>query len=193
MDQIPAELAAKFKGMLAAQIGDLVNNAVDLVRPYYLWKVVEGAQFGEPGHFDIGYALQERIGNASVDLVRKTYIAGENLESVVGKTAAQFVGPSGAWRPSPMAGGGLSAGMDLGAELREKFIGIHADNRVIAKEVRAAEAVVIADVVIHLPQGVFRAVGIREAQRNARTLRVVGSVKSQQIGTKRIHYKCRIL
>src|ERR1700731_1059727 len=59
MNQIPANLAAEFEGVLAAQIRDLVDKAVDLVWPDDLRKVVESSQFRERGELDIRYAAQE--------------------------------------------------------------------------------------------------------------------------------------
>src|SRR5258707_14406486 len=111
----------------------------------------------------------------------------------MGKTTAKFISPSGTRRPSPMAGGSLCAGMDLGAELREEFIGIHADDRVIAKEIRAAQAVAVAGVGMHFTQCAFRTLDVLEAQGRARPLEVVVRVKHQEIGTKVIHYECRDL
>src|SRR5713226_2971685 len=62
MNQVPANFAAELEGMLAAQIGDLVDKAVDLVWPDDLREVVEGAEFREPAnaanarYFDVRYA-----------------------------------------------------------------------------------------------------------------------------------------
>src|SRR5258708_14287078 len=57
MDQIPAELAAEFEGVISSQIGNLVNKTVDLVWPDNYWKIVEGANFHEPCKFYYRFSL----------------------------------------------------------------------------------------------------------------------------------------
>src|SRR6266852_75243 len=48
--------------------------------------------------------------------------------------------------------------MNPGTELRKEFVKVHASNGVVAKEIRAAQGVVIANVVIHFSQSVLRAI-----------------------------------
>jgi hypothetical protein len=45
--------------------------------------------------------------------------------------------------------------MHSGAELRQELVEIHADYGVIAKEIRSAQRIVVANVVVHFAKGVF--------------------------------------
>jgi len=45
----------------------------------------------------------------------------------------------------------LRAGMNLGPELRQEFVRVHADDSIVAEEIGAAEGVMVADMVIHFP------------------------------------------
>src|SRR6266571_2625296 len=117
--------------MLAAQVGDLVDNVIDLVRAHDLGKIVEGTQLRKGIDSDVGYPAQKGIGEAGVDFVWETNIVGENLENVVCETSAQLVGPSGARSPRPVGGYVLRSGMNLGAELRQEFEEVHAHDGVI--------------------------------------------------------------
>src|SRR5712692_2746457 len=140
MDQVPSELSAKFEGMLAAQIGDLIDEVIDLIGPDNFRKVVEGTQLreGAVGEPDVRNTAQQRIGNTGVDLVGESEIVRQNLENIVRETCAELVGPRGTRGPGPVASDGLCAGMNFGAELREDLEEVHAHDGVIAKEIRAA-------------------------------------------------------
>ena len=76
--------------------------------------------------------------------------------------------------------------MDPGTELRKEFIRIHPDNSVIAKKIGAAYGVAIARMVIHLPNGVLRAVLIGKAEVYLCALPCIGSIKAEQISAQRI-------
>jgi len=117
MDKVSTHLATELECMLAAQIGELVNKVVDFIGPDNFWKVVKGPQFCEAWNVDVRYALQERVGNASVDFVWETDIAGKNVENVMCEASAEFIGPLGTRRPRPMARHILRSGMNLGTEL----------------------------------------------------------------------------
>src|SRR6266849_8786929 len=140
MDQVPSELAAEFECMLAAQVGDLIDEVIDLIGPDNFREVVEGTQLreGAVGEPDVRNSAQQRIGNTGVDLVGESEIVGQNLEEVVREAPAELVGPSGTRRPSPVAGDSLCARMNLGAELREDLEEVHAHNGVVAEEIGAA-------------------------------------------------------
>src|SRR5260370_21169599 len=102
MDQISAQFAAEFERVRASQVGNLINKVIDFVGPHNLRKVVEGTQFREASDPNIGDALQEGIGKAGVDVVRKTEVIGQDLETVVRETSAKLVAPSGARVPAPL-------------------------------------------------------------------------------------------
>src|SRR5260370_28322239 len=155
MDQVSTQFAAEFERVRAPQVGNLINKVIDFVGPNNLRKVVEGTQFREASDPNIGDALQEGIGKAGVDVVRKTEVIGQDLETVVRETSAKLVGPSGARGPGPVARSSLRPGMNPGTELRKEFIKVHADNGVVPKEIRATQGVMIANVVIYFSQGVL--------------------------------------
>jgi hypothetical protein len=54
-----------------------------------------------------------------------------------------------------VAGNSLRAGMNLGAELRQKLEEIHSNDGVIAEEIGATQCIVIAKVVIDFSESVF--------------------------------------
>jgi hypothetical protein len=93
MDQISADLSAEFECMFAAQIRNLVNEIVDFVWPDKLGEIVEGAQLRKWADSYVRYALQQRIGKASVDVVGKIEVVRKNLKNVVRESASKFVGP----------------------------------------------------------------------------------------------------
>jgi len=64
MDQVPSELATEFECMLAAQVGNLINEVIDLIGPDNFRKVVEGTQLreGAVGKADVRNSAQQRIG-----------------------------------------------------------------------------------------------------------------------------------
>ena len=109
MDQVPSELAAEFEGVFAAQVRDLIDEVIDLIRPDNLRKVVEGTQLRKEStaqsDADVRNSAQQGIGNAGIDLIGECRIVRNNLENVVGEASAELVGPIGTWRPGPVAGG----------------------------------------------------------------------------------------
>src|SRR5580704_1425791 len=139
MDQVSAQLAAKFEGMLAAQIRELIDDVVNLVRTDNLWKIVKGAKFGKyAGNIDVGNAVQERVGKPRVDSIFKRDIVRNDLQGVMGKAEPEIIGQSGVWRPSPVSCQRLGTGMNISAELRQQLKEIHPDDGVITEEIRTA-------------------------------------------------------
>src|SRR4029077_6645393 len=103
-----------------------VNEVVHFVGTDNLRKAVKGNQLCETtAQLDIRGPLQEWIGNSSVDFVRERDVVGDNLQSVVGETAAKLVGPGRAGCPGPVCGGGLRTGVNIRPELRKQLGGIH--------------------------------------------------------------------
>src|SRR6266849_2762673 len=81
VDQVSSEFAAEFECMLAAQVGNLIDEVIDFIGPDNFRKVVEGTQLreGAVGEPDVGNSAQQRIGNTGVDLVGESEIVGQNL------------------------------------------------------------------------------------------------------------------
>src|ERR1700674_2309175 len=139
MDQVPSELAAEFEGVLSAQVGDLIDEVINLIGPNDLRKVVEGPHLREGAvrEPDVWNSAQQGIGNTGVDLIGKGRVVRDDLENVVREAPAELVSPGGTRGPGPVAGGGLCAGMNPGAELRKELEEVHAHNGVVAEEIRA--------------------------------------------------------
>src|SRR5262245_29409550 len=86
-----------------------------------------------------------------------------------------------------MRGECLRSRMHVGSELRQQFVKIHSHDRVIAEEIRTADRVVLARMVIHFPQGVFRTVFVWIVQRHACSLTVVGGIETKEVSAQGIH------